>query len=142
MSKKSAIIVDLDGTLAIHNGRRPYEYHKCDTDLPNAPVVALVRAMDCRVDEIIFLSGREDSCYDLTRAWICKHVSPLHVDSPLFMRATGDYRKDALVKREIYEEQIAPEYDVLFVLDDRDQVVNMWREKLGLTCLQVAPGNF
>ena len=28
------------------------------------------------------------------------------------------------------------------VLDDRDRVVKMWREELGLTCLPVAPGNF
>ena len=31
--------------------------------------------------------------------------------------------------------------EILFVLDDRSQVVKMWRE-LGLTCLQVADGNF
>ena len=34
------------------------------------------------------------------------------------------------------------EYDVAGVLDDRDQVVKMWRNELGLTCLQVAEGNF
>jgi len=31
--------------------------------------------------------------------------------------------------------------DVVAVFDDRDKVVNMWRE-IGLTCMQVAPGNF
>lgn len=139
MSKKSAIIVDLDGTLALHNGRRPYEYDKCLEDLPNAPVVALVRAMDCRVDQIIFVSGREDSCRDLTRQWILKHVSPLHQDSPLLMRLTGDYRKDAVVKREIYERLIEPEYDVLFVLDDRPSVIRMWTD-IGLYVLAAGGG--
>jgi hypothetical protein len=31
--------------------------------------------------------------------------------------------------------------DVVAVFDDRDKVVNMWREN-GLTCMQVAYGNF
>lgn len=31
---------------------------------------------------------------------------------------------------------------VKFVLDDRNQVVDMWRKDLGLTCLQVDYGDF
>jgi len=57
------------------------------------------------------------------------------------MRPTGDNRKDAIVKREIFDREIRDRYRILFVLDDRNQVVDMWRE-LGLTCLQVAPGDF
>jgi len=34
-----------------------------------------------------------------------------------------------------------PKYHVEFVLDDRNQVVNFWRY-LGLTCFQVAEGDF
>ena len=59
----------------------------------------------------------------------------------LYMRFTNDLRKDSIVKQEIYEMCIKDKYNVLFVLDDRDQVVNMWREQ-GLKCLQVAEGNF
>ena len=57
------------------------------------------------------------------------------------MRAAGDDRKDEIIKREIYNREIKPAFDVLCVLDDRDQVVRMWRA-MGLTCLQVAPGDF
>ena len=57
------------------------------------------------------------------------------------MRKNGDFRKDFIIKKEIYEKFIKPKYEVLFVLEDRDQAVKMWREE-GLTCLQVAPGNF
>ncbi len=32
-------------------------------------------------------------------------------------------------------------HDVLWVIDDRDQVVNMWRNDLGLPTLQVADGD-
>jgi len=52
-----------------------------------------------------------------------------------------DYRDDRIIKEEIYREKIAPVYNALFVLDDRDRVVAMWRD-LGLTCLQVANGDF
>jgi hypothetical protein len=57
------------------------------------------------------------------------------------MRKYGDFRQDSIVKREIYERFIAPDYDILCVLDDRNSVVSMWRE-IGLTCLQVAEGDF
>jgi len=43
--------------------------------------------------------------------------------------------------KEIYEENIKGRYEVLFVLDDRNRVVDFWRS-IGLICLQVAPGDF
>jgi hypothetical protein len=60
---------------------------------------------------------------------------------PLFMRGDDDYRPDEIVKRELYEENVLGNYDVVGVIDDRSKVVKMWRE-LGLTCLQVAEGAF
>lgn len=59
----------------------------------------------------------------------------------LHMRKTGDMRKDAIVKREIFDGEIKDYFFIEFVLDDRNQVVEMWRD-LGLTCFQVADGNF
>ena len=87
----------------------------------------------------MFLSGRTDACRTATHQWLLKHVGvPFQ---GLYMRAAGDMRKDAIVKRELFDRHIRDSYDVTCVLDDRDQVVAAWRE-LGLTCLQVAPGNF
>lgn len=57
------------------------------------------------------------------------------------MRPAGDTRNDAVIKEEIYQAEIAGKYNVEFVLDDRDRVVDKWRE-LGLKCLQVAKGAF
>ena len=59
----------------------------------------------------------------------------------LLMRVTDDVRKDSIIKKEIYENNIKGKYNVSLVLDDRNQVVEMWRD-LGLTCFQVADGNF
>jgi hypothetical protein len=58
------------------------------------------------------------------------------------MRATGDFRQDSLVKREIYSNHIQKQFGKpVFILDDRDQVVEMWRS-LDLPCLQVRKGDY
>jgi uncharacterized HAD superfamily protein len=87
---------------------------------------------------IVFVSGREDKFKPQTLAWLAKHN--ISFDG-LYMRQSGDSRKDSIVKKEIYDEFILDKYNVAFVLDDRDQVVKVWRD-LGLTCLQVDYGDF
>jgi len=58
------------------------------------------------------------------------------------MRPEGNNEKDSIIKKRLYDQHIMGKYDIEFVLDDRDQVVEMWRNQIGLTCLQVAYGNF
>ena len=145
MRKPIVVICDLDGTLAIHDGRRPYEYEKCDTDLVNEPVLAVLEGLLLRdvFLQVIFVSGREDSAREKTEHWLWERCS--FARPTLFMRKSGDGRRDVIVKEEIYREHIEPNYQVFLVLDDRNSaknpVVAMWRN-LGLTCFQVAPGNF
>jgi predicted kinase len=135
-----AVICDLDGTLALIHNRSPYDASNCDIkDLPNTPVIETVKAHHLAGRFIIFCSGREDKYRPETERFIEKHLPGLPYQ--LFMRKTDDFRKDAIIKEEIYQDHIAGKYNVLLVLDDRDQVVTFWREK-GLTCFQVAPGNF
>lgn len=131
-----AIICDLDGTLCLHNGRSPYDTEKCDTDILNEPIRKILKEATAR---IIFVSGREDKFREKTTAWLWDNYG-LPFDG-LFMRPTGDMRKDDIVKEEIYLTQIMNKYNVSFVLDDRNRVVDMWRRN-GLTCLQVAEGDF
>lgn len=140
--KPKAIICDLDGTLALHNNRSPYDYNKLGTDLLNQPIAEIVRAFAWYKNyTVIYLSGREDSCRDLTEQWLEKQHVPTDPPHILLMRSAKDHRKDAIVKQELFDNYVRENYWVKFVLDDRDQVVKMWRE-LGLTCLQVAYGNF
>ena len=134
----------------IHN-RSPYDASDCDIkDLPNWPVIQTILAHFKEGREIIFCSGREDKYRPETIRFIEKYCQlPAFItDGPmkpigyqLHMRKTDDFRKDAIIKEEIYSEHIEGKYNVLCVLDDRDQVVQFWREH-GLTCFQVAPGNF
>ena len=136
-----AIICDLDGTIALMNGRSPYEYEKCDTDLLNKPIKKLLLHYCDHADiPIIFLSGRDGSSRDKTLAWLKKHNLILDMDS-LYMREAGDNRKDCIIKKELFDKYIKDKYYIDLVLDDRNQIVEMWRN-MGLTCLQVADGDF
>lgn len=133
------LLVDVDGTVALMGDRSPYAWDRVGEDRPNRPVIDLVRLLHAAGYPVVFLSGRDGSARAATEAWLAEHLG---LPFELFMRAPGDNRKDALVKRELFDAHIAPRYRVHLVLDDRDQVVRMWRDELGLTCLQVANGAF
>jgi predicted kinase len=128
------IVVDLDGTLAIISDRSPYDAARCEQDKLNEPVASVV----AKYERVLLCSGRQSEHREPTERWLMAHN--IRYDQ-LLMRATGDNRQDSIVKEELYREHIEGRWNVLFVLDDRQQVVDTWR-RLGLTCLQVAPGDF
>ncbi|GAB3152599.1 hypothetical protein GCM10027290_43610 [Micromonospora sonneratiae] len=133
------VLVDIDGTVALMSGRSPYDMSRVGEDRPNHAVIAAVRAMHAAGYEVVFCSGRDDSCRTVTEGWLAEHVGVPYL--ALHMRALGDTRKDSVVKKEIFEREIRDHYRVVGVFDDRMQVVRMWRD-LGLTVFQVADGDF
>lgn len=135
-----AVICDLDGTLALHDGRSPYDVEKCDTDRPHPVIKDILYKTNSGPDDvsILFVTGREEKYRKKTSEWLKKNFGGF---VELWMRPTGDRREDSIVKQEIYDSHIRGRYNVSFVLDDRDRVVDMWRRN-GLTCLQVADGDF
>jgi predicted kinase len=133
-----AILVDIDGTVALKGARSPFDETRVHEDRPNLPVVTVVRAL-AATHQIVFLSGRTDGCRQATYEWLLEYIRvPFQ---GLYMRPAGDMRKDAIVKRELFDRHIREVYDVTLVLDDRLQVIRMWRD-LGLTVLDVAGGEF
>lgn len=160
-----AIMCDLDGTLAIISDRSPYDASDCDVkDKPNWPVIETVLAMHAQGVKIIFMSGRDAKYRPETERFIEKYCRapsnwafskenderPKDVPVPYELRMRGDLnpdpsksdmRKDSIIKRELFDAFVAGKYYIKFVLDDRNQVVEGWRE-MGLTCFQVAPGDF
>jgi predicted kinase len=138
--KGNAIIVDLDGTYCHRCDRQWFDYSKVDQDDLDVTVDGIVRAYAKMGYIILIVSGREgtEECRSKTLSWLDKHKVPYY---DLMMRKQGDFRRDSIVKEEIYNNYIKDKFDVEFVLDDRSQVVVKWRE-LGLKCLQVAEGNF
>lgn len=137
------VLCDIDGTVALMGDRRsPFEWNKVGLDLPNVPIVNLVQvlylARDTDISNVIFMSGRDASCRTETDGWL-RHNQLWSRN--LLMRPEGDCRKDSVVKLELYDKYIRGKYNVTLVLDDRNSVVRLWRD-LGLTCLQVADGDF
>jgi hypothetical protein len=144
--KKNIIIADLDGTIALIDHRRPMvtngnrdwaAFHAaCVDDTPNVPVISLLREMYDVGYIINIFSGRNDVVREETEQWLRDHEVP---HDSLIMRQQGDHTRDEELKRSWITPGLRDQ--VLFILDDRDRVVNMWRDE-GFTCMQVAPGDF
>ena len=136
-----ALICDLDGTLALIGDRDPFEPETMEHDVLNpavANILEVYRDQTLFELQIIFVTGRFEKYRQQTDRWLEKHGITNYV---LYMRKDKDFRKDIVYKKEIYRTHIKDKFSVLFVLEDRDQTVRMWRE-LGLSCFQVAYGAF
>ena len=132
-----AIIVDVDGTLAHMKDRSPFDWDRVGEDKCDDIIKGIVNAYD-NLGTIIVMSGRDSCCRDITIKWL--NDNNIAWDT-LLMREEGDFRKDSIVKRELFDNNIKDKYYIEYVLDDRNSVVDMWRD-MGLKCLQVEPGNF
>ena len=134
------VIFDIDGTLALMDGRNPFDEGKYETDRLNVPVGNIVKDYfnSPMGTEVILLSGRMETGRDQTEAWLALHEIPYDT---LLMRKKGDYRPDEIIKKEIYDNFIKDKYFVDFIMDDRNKVIEMWRS-LGLLALQVYYGDF
>lgn len=138
-NKEECIIVDVDGTLAhIVDGRNPYDASRAMNDEVDDVSSLLTAIMYNHGYKVIILTGRNAEHRQVTEEWL--EANGIEYDE-LYTRADGDNRKDAIIKEELYRTHVEPRFNVKFVLDDRNQVVDMWRS-LGLKCLQVAEGNF
>lgn len=134
-----AVICDLDGTLSLLNGRDPYDASSADEDLLNVPVARVLQMAKAEGYKVILLSGREQLYREPTERFLSKHQIAYDL---LLMRTTNDYRKDNIIKKELFQQEIAGKYFIEFLLDDRNQVVDMWRKDLQLPCFQVNYGDF
>lgn len=146
------IVCDLDGTLANVDHRRKYVrvekpdkpnwkkfFDKMVDDPVNTWCSELITMMSDRYP-IVYATGRPADYEFETKGWLEKNGLMLG-GAKLFMREAGDYRSDRIVKQNILDFEIKTRYDILFVVDDRKQVVDMWRDN-SYTVLQCAEGNF
>lgn len=151
MARRRAWLFDVDGTLALRapGGRGPYDWDRVHEDLPNEPVLAVARALLDAGDELVFASGRNVVCHDATTDFITAHLhgrlSREVVKHSLYLRPDTDewrYARDVDLKRHLFYVLIQPRFNVIAAFDDRNQVVDLWRNVVGIPCLQVSNGNF
>lgn len=147
------IIVDIDGTIAdlthrLHHikgdGKPDWDAFHADAgaDTPIRDIITLVRTLHYHEGvQPIMVTGRMGSQANrlIAEIWMTRHGVPC---GTLFMRPEGDFRPDYEIKEEIFDNHLAEHaHKCLFALDDRDQMVKMWRRR-GLRCLQVQNGNY
>lgn len=146
---KPNAIIDLDGTCSnaeprkhLIDGSQEKDwarfYDLCGEDQPHKDIRELVKMIRDRGCYITYLTGRVERVRQQTVSWLLHHGFP---EGNLHMRPDGDTRQDCIVKAEMADRLGLKPENTFLVLDDRDQVVKMWRER-GFRCLQVAEGNF
>lgn len=137
-----AVVSDLDGTLAIHpEGWSPYDDKRIPHDTLNRSVYDLIVASAVLYqDKTILLTGREDTpeCREATQHWLT--ARGVYYDH-LFMRELGDKRSDSIVKNELFDKHVLPNYNVRVIWEDRNRVLATWRRR-GIPSHQVNYGNF
>jgi phosphoserine phosphatase len=153
---KPLYIFDLDGTLALIEHRKHYIedredpqrwrkfYAACDKDQPNLGVLRTLERLRHAGADIWIFSGRSDEVRAKTVEWLTTHTSFMShdLDTALVMRRAGDYTVDDELKQQWLNDMLHEDRERLVaVFDDRDRVVAMWRAN-GVTCFQVAPGEF
>lgn len=146
----NTIIFDLDGTLALIDERRQlatlpngklnwdvfFAPENIKLDKPNVPVITSFIALRDLGFRMVILSGRDEISKYETVEWLSENN--INFDD-LKMRPKGTFTPDDVLKKQWLDE-LGVE-NIFCVFDDRDKVVKMWRDN-GLTCFQVAPGNF
>lgn len=122
-------------------------------DAPNRPVIRTLQALRKSGAEVWIWSGRSDECKGKTVEWLQRHgcfgsptdvlwAWPFGAPERFRMRKAGDYRDEVVVKSEWLSLIDPPELARLTaVFDDSARVVQMWRDA-GMTCFQVADGEF
>lgn len=147
MNSRRAILCDIDGTLAdcrhrlhfvLPGAKRDWDafFAAMDDDSLIEPVRELIYSVDLDETAVILCSGRPENYREVTENWLRYH-SVLYTG--LYMRPVGDTRADHIVKSEMLDQIIADGWAPFIVIEDRESVVSMWRER-GLVCLQAAPG--
>lgn len=156
MTERDIVVVDIDGTITDASARaekylspskKDWDgfYNACSEDKPITPIIRIVQVLSATYD-IVYCTGRRESCKDTTQEWLLGHVS-LHGanENPgvILFRKDGDKRHDTIVKPELLNGYLEkhPDKKVVCILEDRNSMVTKWRE-LGYTCLQVANGDF
>lgn len=130
------IICDLDGTLFLD----PSGQHRYERDFENDIVIPQTWDLLKRYPKhgMLFITGRKEKFHYPTDKALWKIGFDIEFNSSvkLFMRSNHDDRSDEIVKKEIYQKNIAGRYEIDFVLENRPRVVRMWRD-LGLFVFEV-----
>ena len=78
-----------------------------------------------------FVTGRPEDYRERTEKWLNEHVNLTNFT--LIMREKKNYESDLSLKKRILKDSLS-DLDILKVYDDREELIQMWREA-GLECV-------
>ena len=139
---KKALVVDLDGTMALITSRSPHDMKRVYEDEVNEPIRDLVYIMKETGHTIFFISGRDESTRADTERWLAEKAGFAKSGYHLYLRPDKDPRPDTEYKKQVFEQELKDKYYVDFWIEDRWRMTHAVRNELGITCLQCADGHF
>ena len=143
------VIFDVDGTLMNVDHRRHHVEQKprdfdafrreMVNDTPNEEVVMMAKLLKEAGHHIIIATGRlvKDKLLTLTQL----KDAGVEYDATFFRAVEDEYKPDHMVKEQMLEDMKQFGYNPTIAFDDRDRVVDMWRQN-GLRVFQVDRGDF
>jgi hypothetical protein len=130
------IIVDIDNTLALNHYRYNlatkedgiinwdilYAYEHMINDIPNYPMIELVKFYKKEGFKIVIFTSRPESTKKVTDDWLVYNNIPY---DKLYMRTKKDHKiKDDILKKQMYDSFITD--SVYCAFDDSDTIINLW----------------
>lgn len=126
----------LEWNSATCSKRNFHAFHSASIDCPPHPqVVALARELSEAGVSIVITTAREAKWSFHTALWLEELGIPYDA---MLMRENGDYRPDVEAKRSLLSELLV-RFTPVAALDDRDDVIGVWREG-GISTLKVTEG--
>ncbi len=145
--KQPAIIVDVNGTLGDCTNRMQFlNAEPRDWEgffrhmMVDTPVDFVHRFCNAQRNEpfwceVILTTGAPERYRDLMEKWL--EQNQVQYDH-LYMRGNHEYIKGYVWKKKLYLDELRHKFDVVCILEDKEECANMYRE-LGLHCWLVAP---
>lgn len=131
-----AAIFDLDGCLCdtseiehLVTGEEKdfHAFHAASADAPpNDEVLADLRQEKAAGRAIVIVTSREFIWRDTTLDWLARHEIPY---DGLYLRIVGDYRKDTVVKNEMWDDVVTDGFQPVAAWDDKPEVLDLWAER-------------
>lgn len=130
---RDAVIFDLDGCLCDtssilhHLEGEERDFHAFHAAAAGCPPVADVVEAARRAHEdglaVLVVSSREFIWRDQTIEWLTRHA--IAYDG-LYLRIVGDYRKDTVIKDEIWDHLVEDGFRPVAAWDDHQDVLAVW----------------
>jgi len=135
---KTAVIFDMDGTLADVSSIRHYlesdvhhkkEFDKFHAESVNVPahdyVVNAAQMAHILGHAVLIVTARKHMWRHHTAWWLAMHRVPSDM---LMMRGNNDRRKDYEVKKDMLD-TIRKAYNIIHAWDDNPNIIRLWQEE-------------